>query len=157
MALAPLKDLPPRYDIKGGSPKTPVPPFSQAEYQQYAMPQTEGNGVWKLAATAAVSVLVGMTIAWWSALQSKGVSQKDMQDYVREYMREYRESILQHATSSDTQIGTLRGTQEQMNLRLSKTELQQATDERDFSEFKSETKSKMGTVADYLESQKTKK
>ncbi len=153
MALPPLRDLEARYDVKGGSPKTPIPPFSQAEYQQYAMPPTEGNGVWKLAATAAISVLLGFIVAWWTALQNKGINQNEL----REFMRDYKQGIAEHVTAVDTQIGELKGKQEQIIQRLSKVEYQQATDERDFIDFKSEAKTKMGTVADYLESQKTKK
>ncbi len=116
-----------------------------------------GNGVWKALATGLAGLNIGLVIAWWNAFQGKGVSQNEMQSYVREYMKEYREGISQHATSTDTKLGELSGKQEQLNLRLSKSEIQQTTDERDFTEFKTETKATNKLIADLLEQQKTKK
>ena len=157
--MRPLRDLEPRYDVKGGSPKTPIPPYSAAEYQQYSMQTEGGNGVWKVLATGAFSLLLGFIVAWWTALQGKGVSQKEMQEYVKEYSPYVlqKPAIEQHIVDSNNRIGEIKGRQEQVLTRLSKVEFQLTTDERDFAEFKSETKTKMGTVADYLEAQKTKK
>ncbi len=123
-----------------------------AEFQAYTAP-VNGSGVFKVIAAAEFTLLLGLTGMWWTALQSKGINQNDL----REFMRDYKQGIAEHVTSVDTQLGVLTGKQENMAKDLAKVQFQQATDERDFIDFKSETKSKMGTVADYLEQQKTKK
>ncbi len=155
MALSPLRDLEPRYDIKGGSPKTPIPPFSQSEYQAYTAP-VNGSSVNRLllAATTGISGLfIGALIAWFTALQNKGITR----DELHVEMKEYRAEISQHTATTDNQIGEIRGKTEKLIGDLSKVQFQQSTDERDFTEFKTKTEKRNDLVADYLESQKTKK
>ncbi len=152
MAIRPLKDLPPRYDVKGGSPRTPVPPISATEYQQYTV-ETHPNGIFKMLAGAAGGLWIMAMLAWWTAFQGRGITR----DELRNEMKEYKDSIARDVSATNSEVGKLQGKQEKMEKDLSKVEYQQMTDERDFTEFKTETKSKMGTVADYLESQKTKK
>lgn len=160
MALKPLRDLEPRYDVRGGSPKTPVPPFSQAEYQQYSMPTTEhGNGVWKVLATGAVSLLLGFVVAWWTALQGRGVTPNELHEYVKEYSPwVLQKGAIEKQISEQTQqIGEIRGRQDGVLQRLSKVEFQLNTDERDFTKLESETKKNNEIVTGYLESLKSKK
>lgn len=148
----PLRDLEPRCDPRGGSPRTPIPPITQAEYQQYSVP-VNGSGVFKVIAAAEFTLLLGLIGMWWTALQNKGINQNEL----REFMRDYKQSISEHVTAVDTQIGELKGRQDQILSRLSKVEFQQVTDGRDFTEFKAKTEKRNDLVADYLESQKTKK
>ncbi len=153
MAIRPLKDLPPRYDVKGGSPKTPIGGIPQSEFQQYTVQAGNGNGIFKMLAGAAGGLWIMAMLAWWTAFQGKGITR----DELRNEMKEYKDSINQHSQQTDNQIGELKGRQEQALQRLSKVEYQQITDERDFTEFRTETKSTNKLVADMLEAQKVKK
>ncbi len=150
--MNPPGDLEPRYDVRGGSPKTPIPPISASEYQGYAV-QTHGNGIFKMLAGAAGGLWIMAMLAWWTAFQGKGITR----DELRNEMKEYKDSIRADLLLTNTQIGELKGKQEQALQRLSKVEYQQITDERDFIEFKTETKNNNKLVADYLEAQKVKK
>ncbi len=104
-------------------------------------------------AGAAGGLWIMAMLAWWTAFQGRGITR----DELRNEMKEYKDSIARDVSATNSEVGKLQGKQEKMEKDLSKVEYQQMTDERDFTEFKTETKSKMGTVADYLESQKTKK
>ncbi len=92
-------------------------------------------------------------LAWWTAFQGRGITR----DELRNDMKEYKDSIRADLLSTNTQIGELKGKQDQIIARLSKVEFQQITDERDFTEFKTETKASNKLVADMLEAQKVKK
>ena len=155
--MAPLRDLTPRGDVKGGSPKTPFPPLSQADYQGYIMP-ANGHGVWKVLATGSFSLLLGFVVAWWTALQGRGVSQKDMQEYVERYSpySQQKDVIANHFTNQDTQIGVLQGKQDRNYERLNKNENEIDKLNISFKSLEMEVRSKMGTVADYLEQKKAK-
>ncbi len=153
MALSPPKDLPPRYDIKGGSPRSPTPPISVQEYQQYTQPVSNGTGVYKTLAGAAGGLWIMSMVAYWTAFQGKGITR----DELRNEMKEYKDSIYKDISTTNTQIGELKGREEQTAQRLSKVEFQQITDGRDFTEFKTETKQSNKLVADWMENQKTKK
>ncbi len=155
MTLSPPKDLPPRYDVKGGNPKSPTPPYSVQEYQQFTQPQptSNGSGVYKTLAGAAGGLWIMSMVAYWTAFQGKGITR----DELRNEMKEYKDSIYKDISTTNTQIGELKGREEQTAQRLSKVEFQQITDGRDFTEFKTETKQSNKLVADWMENQKTKK
>src|SRR5215472_5921463 len=77
-----LSDLTPQKDPKGGSPKSPYPPPSASDYQAQ-VPIVHQNGtVWKVLAAAGWGTVLPLLGMWWTALQSKGVSYRDMQEYV---------------------------------------------------------------------------
>ncbi len=92
-------------------------------------------------------------LAWWTAFQSKGISQNEL----REFMRDYKQGIAEHVTAVDTQIGEIRGKQEKIQSDLSHVQYQQVSDENNFSEFKAETRKSNELVAGYLEQLKVKK
>ena len=125
-----IRDLEPRRDPKGGSPKTPIGGIPVAEFQNYA-PLPHPNGTWKTIAGTMMGLLAGMTVAWFTAMSSKGVSQKDMEEYVRQsqadqdkimlnrnemhdYVEKYspwnfdKQSIINRLSSQDQNIGELR-------------------------------------------------
>ncbi len=153
MALDPLKDLAPRYDVKGGNPKSPTPPYSVQEYQQYTQPVMNGGSVWKTLAGAAGGLWIMSLLAWWSAFQGKGITR----DELRNEMKEYKDSISKDIATTNTQLGELKGKQDAVIKDLGNVQYKQLTDERDFVEFKTDTKKTMGTVADWMEGQKIKK
>ncbi len=92
-------------------------------------------------------------LAWWTAFQGRGITR----DELRNEMKEYKDSIMQHSATMDGQIGELRGKQDSIIKDLNNVQYKQLTDERDFVEFKTDTKKTMGTVADWMEAQKVKK
>ncbi len=154
--LEPPRDLPPRYDVKGGSPRSPTPPISVQEYQQYTQPTqtiSNGSGVYKTLAGAAGGLWIMSMVAYWTAFQGKGITR----DELRNEMKEYKDSIYKDISTTNKEIGELKGREEQTAQRLSKVEFQQITDGRDFSEFKAETKQSNKLVADWMEAQKVKK
>ena len=80
--MKPLRDLEPRCDPRGGSPKTPIP-IPVKDLQAYV--ETTGvddSGLWKAATTGACGLFIGMTAAWWTARDNRGVSQAEMASYV---------------------------------------------------------------------------
>lgn len=96
-----LPDLPPQKDPKGGSPKTPLPTslskmlkdLQQSEPTDYIV-TTNTNGIWRAIATGLGGLLLGMTVAWFTAFQSRGVSQKEMEEYVRQNQVDQERHIL---------------------------------------------------------------
>ncbi len=156
MAQIPVRDLPPRYDVKGGSPRTPTGGIPVSEFQQYVAPMN-GTGLWKMLTTGVSGLFIGMTVAWFGALQSKGVTQKDLHDYVLEFARAKDEVLSVQQSNQDRQIGILTGKQDQIMERLNKAENNIDKCENGVQKVSDDLKNKMGTVADYLESQKTKK
>ncbi len=153
MALSPPKDLPPRYDVKGGNPKSPTPPYSVQEYQHYSQPVSNGTGIYKTLAGAAGGLWIMSMVAYWTAFQGKGITR----DELRNEMKEYKDSISKDISTTNKDIGELKAKEDQTAQRLSKVEFQQITDGRDFTEFKTETKQSNKLVADWMEAQKAKK
>lgn len=131
-----FRDLPPKKDPKGGSPKTPRPTsLSQFQYEYPPTGETpillNGNGIWKAIATGLGGLLVGMTVAWFTALQYRGVSQRDIEEIIRdsqieqekhllsrtemhEYVKEYspwsfdKQAVISRLATQDQNIGELR-------------------------------------------------
>ncbi len=156
MAISPLKDLPPRYDVRGGSPKTPVTGIPMQEFQQYAGPLHNGwvNKLLFATTTGLAALVIGLLIALFAALQNKGISSKDMQEYVDKYSPVLPKDIALLAG----QIGELRGKQERVFERLGNLESNEKTDEKEVVEFKTEVRNNNKLVADFIEeSRKAKK
>ncbi len=154
MALDPLKDLTAKYDPKGGSPR-PSPPrgIPASEYQEYVSQPVNGSGFYKTVAGAFAGLWISGMLAWWTAFQGKGITR----DELRNEMKEYKDSVAKIASETDGKVGGLNGKQEQLRSDLNNIQYKQMTDERDFVEFKTDTKKTMGTVADWMEATKTKK
>ncbi len=121
-----------------------------SEYQSYA---TNGNGVWKAIATGLGGLVVGLLIAWFTAFSGKGVTPDQLQTYVEKFSpySQQREAINQHFSGLDTQIGVLQGKQERAwdNIAKNANEIDKCN--LAVEGLKTEVKTKMGTVADYLE------
>ncbi len=155
MALPPLRDLTSKYEVKGGSPRTPSGGVPVREYQEYVT-TNESGGAFRVLAMLAGAAGAGwmMTIlAWWTAFQGKGVTR----DEVRNEIREYKDSVAQHSSLVDGEIGELRGKQETIIKDLNHVQYQQSTDEVNFTDFKTETRQSNKLVSDMLEAQKAKK
>ncbi len=87
MALPTLRDLSDHRDVKGGSPRTPSGGVRVADYQEYVAPVINGNHIalWKMLASGGWGAAAGILIAYFTAMQSKGVTTKEMQDFDKEY------------------------------------------------------------------------
>ena len=151
MALGPPRDLEPRYDVKGGSPRTPSGGVPVREYQEYAVSNGNGNSVWKAIATGLGGLVVGLLVAWFSAFQKQGVTPDQLQSYVEKYYAQRQESTAQHLSALDTQLGVLQGKQEKEWDRITKNENEIDKCNLSMQALTTEVKTKMGTVADYLE------
>ena len=146
----PLRDLAPRYDVKGGSPRTPSGGVPVREYEQYV---SNGNGVWKAIATGLGGLVIGLLLAWFTAYSGKGVTLKEMQEYVDKYSPVLpKDQALQTA-----QIGELRGKQERIADRLNSLENNEKVDEREVTEFKTEQRKNNDLVATYIDEQRKAK
>ncbi len=73
MALDPLKDLAPRYDVKGGSPRTPPRGIPVASVQQHL----KSNGrhiqlpsLTNLLQILQIAAILFVAIAWWTKRES---------------------------------------------------------------------------------------
>jgi hypothetical protein len=147
----PLRDLTPYGDVKGGSPRTPSGGIPVQEYQQYAMGNGNGNGngVWKSVACGCAGLMVGLLLAWFTALQGKGVTQKEMQEYIIAYYATEKRVISEHTSQQDTYIGILQGKQEKIIQDLSECKVSQKEHDRDITEIRE----KLKLAANYLEEQ----
>lgn len=143
------------------SPKRKTPrPIPRREFV-YEMPEViEGsemklNGsaasIWRAIAMALGGLLLGMTTAWWTAWQQKGVTQEKMEAYVRDYSPYMmdKQLLADHNRSQDETIGIIRGKQERVIERLALIEQQEKLDEQD----RSSMHTKMDIVAKMLEDQ----
>lgn len=65
-----------------------------------------------------------MTVAWWTALQSKGVSRQDMEEYVSKYSpyNMDKKGLDEHQSNQDKEIGILAGKVEGLSSRMDKVE-----------------------------------
>lgn len=134
-------------DVKGGSPRTP-PGLPVRDYQEYAA-SSNGNGVWKAVATGLGGLVAGLLVAWFTAFQGKGVSNKEMQEYIIQYYSTERRVIAEHTSQQDGYIGILQGKQEKLFERLATFEVNQKEHDRDITEIRE----KLKLAANYLEEQ----
>lgn len=152
MALEPLRDLEVRRDVKGGSPKSPSVGIPVAEYQQYAV-ATNGNGVWKAIASGLAGMVIGLLVAWFTAIQSRGITLKELQEYVDKYSPVLPKDM----AIQSSQIGELRGKQERIFERLAGLENNEKVDEKEVTEFKAESRKNNEYVANFIEEQRKAK
>ncbi len=152
MALPPFRDLSPRENVKGGSPRTPSVGIPVAQYQEYVS-NGNGNGVWKAIATGLGGLVIGLLLAWFTAFQGKGVSQKEMQEYVDKYSPVLPKDI----TTLSGQIAVMVGKQDRMFESISTLQNNERTDEKEVTEFKTETRKNNEYVANYIEEQRKAK
>lgn len=153
MVTSPFRDLPPKGDPKGGSPRTPSGGVPVREYQEFTT--ANGNGVWKTLAGAAGGLWIMALLAWWTAYSGKGVTQEKLEDYVDKHSPYLMDkgAIIQSQQAQDTQIGMLAGKQERMNERLGVVESDMKTESKDIEGMKHDIK----LVSDYLEQLKVKR
>src|SRR6476646_1142968 len=114
-----LRDLPAKYDPKGGSPRTPTGGIPVRELQQYAV--GNGNGtIWKVATSLLAGLFISMTVAYFTALQNKGITQRDMQEYVDKFSpySHDKEVIALQQQNQDEKIGVLIGQKDRIFDRL---------------------------------------
>ncbi len=152
MALDPLRDLPPRYDVKGGSPRSPPGGIPVREVQEYT-PIVNESGVFKMLAGAAGGLWIMAMLAWWTAFQGRGITREEL----RNEMKEYKDTISKDMTTSTTSIGRLEGEVGKITTDLQGIQYRQLTDEQNFTEFKAEQKQSNKLMADWMEAQKVKK
>ncbi len=147
----PLRDLRPQGDVKGGSPRTPIPPLTVSEYQQSLL-APNGHGIWRALACGLAGLNVGLVVAWFTAIQNKGVTSRDLEDYVDKHSPYLADKALlaEHNRTQDESLGILRGKQERVIDRLGVLETIQKDSDRDLSDCKKEMK----LVADYMEEQR---
>ena len=105
-----LRDLSPKSDVNGGMANTP-PRLTLEEWR--SQHPSNGSGLKILCATLATAI-AGLLVAYFTALRDKGVSQDEMHAYVKEYSPYVldKQSIAEHQSQQDRQIGTLIGQDE---------------------------------------------
>jgi hypothetical protein len=145
-----LKDLPPKHDPKGGSPKTPYP-MPVSEYYQY----TNGGTIWRMATSMLAGLVIGLLVAWWTATQSKGVTEAQMERFVQDYSpyAKDKELLASHNSIQDQQIGELRGSEDKIMTRLSTLDFKVSSDEKDIVDIRN----KIDLTANFIEELKKPK
>jgi len=159
-----FRDLPPKYDPKGGSPKTPSGGIRVSEFPDYQPPPPitingNGHGVWKVIACSAITALMGMTVAFFTALRGQGASPQDLVNLRRE-MQTYTDTnspyshdknlIALQQQSQDEKIGILTGLKDRIFDRLNKMEETKIIVDRDLQDH--DNKIKM--LTNYIEAEK---
>jgi hypothetical protein len=139
--MPPFKDLVPQGDVKGGSPRSPSAGIPVAEYQQYVN-ENGHYGVWRALACGSAGLIVGMTLAWFTALQNKGVTHQELQDYEEKYSPyiQQREIIASNNRIQDSQIGALQAIQQHNIEKLNSFEAKFHDDERDIIDLQHKVK-----------------
>jgi hypothetical protein len=128
------------------------------EFQEYS----NGNGhagMWRTFAVGAWGLLIGSWLALFAALQGKGITQKDLQEYEDKFSPYVQERALlaEHNAVQDTQIGNLQGIQQQNMKHLTEHDIKLHDDERDFTEFKTATEKNNKYWSDWIEEQRKAK
>ncbi len=147
----PLRDLTDYRDVKGGSPKTPaggIPRAVVSDYQDVVIHPP--NGVWRAIACGLAGLNVGLVTALFAALSNKGVTTKEMQEYVKDfspYNKDVEHLLTEHNLYQDTAIGVLTGKQDKITERLSVQEATQKEQDRDLTDCKKGMKN----AADFIE------
>jgi hypothetical protein len=136
-------------DISPRRPRTPARGIPVKELVQY---ENENGNVYKVWVSILSGLLVGMTVAWFTALQTKGVSTAEMQGYVDKYSpySHDKELISLQQTSQDTKIGEVMGKIDRIFDRLAKMEEKHVNYDRDI--LDSDHKVKL--LTDYIEAEK---
>jgi len=155
-----FRDLPPQKDPKGGSPKTPPGGISLRDYQdlqpvEHSMLHLNGSGIWKMATSFTSGLVIGLLCAWFTALQSKGVSQKEMQDYDATYSlyARDRQLLIDRNAEQDRLIGGANAGVKENSNSIKDIQYELKTSQSD----RSSIHSKLDQVADLLQSEKVKK
>ncbi len=151
MALPPLRDLEERRDVRGGSPRTPSVGIPVAEYQAYVTPNGNHIALWKMLASGGWGLAAGVLLAYFNAIQSKGVTEDKMQSYDKDYSMyaQAKEGITSHNASQDQQIGILQGIQQSNIGRLNAHDTKFHDDEKDIEDLKGKVK----RFGDFIEEQ----
>ena len=146
-----LYDIPPRKDPKAGSPRTPSGGIPVRAIQQY---NGNGNGtIWKVSTSLLAGLFVSMVVAYFTALQGKGISRDDMEKYVKDYSARDKELLAIQQSNQDRQIGVLEGKTDRLSDLMKMFGEKHATYEAHFIELDGKFK----LLGDYMEAQKTPK
>ena len=160
--MSPLRDLEPLRNPLGGSPKSPPRGIPLAEFQEYPTPTpqpitiTNGNGtIWKVTTSGLAGLFIGMTVAWFTATQNKGVTQKDMQDYVDRFSpySHDKEIIALQQASQDEKIGALNGFKDRLFDRIKTIEEDRIIEKRDVADHDNKIK----LLTNYIEAERVPK
>lgn len=139
-----LRDLPPKADPKGGSTRTPTGGVPLREYQEYVA----ANGtIWKMATSILSGLFIMSIVAYFTALQAKGVSHVEMTSYVGDFYKDKELLIAAQNIRQDQDIGKLIGGEEHITVRLNSIDVELATDKKDIDELRT----KMELLGNYLE------
>jgi DNA-binding transcriptional MerR regulator len=92
-------------------------------------------------------------LAWWTAFQSKGVTQKELQEYVDRWSQSKEAIVATQQANQDRDIGTLMGKGERIIDRMNVSEGKINELEHGQIEFKT----KLDLVANYLEEERKAK
>lgn len=114
-----LRDLMPKGDVKGGNPpKSPYPPMEVSEFSERT------SKAYPIIISILSTGLIGMTVAWWTALSERGVTRRDMEEYVRLYSPYVidKAGIAEHQSNQDKEIARLGANQLEVLRRLDKLE-----------------------------------
>ncbi len=123
-----------------------------AEYQEYVAPMN-GNHIalWRMLASGGWGLAAGILLAYFNAMQGKGVTTKEMQDYDKDYSvyAQAKEGIALRNQTQDNQIGALQGIQQANIAKLNTHDGKFHDDERDIEDLKGKVK----RFSDYVEEQ----
>jgi len=153
-----LRDLTPQKDPKGGSPRTPPGGIRVSEYAEFPAAPTAAvheSGVWKVIACSSISALLAMTVAWFTAMQAKGISESELKAYVKEYSPYVfdKDNLARQQAAQDTEMGRIAGRQERVLERLGKIDELHVGYDRSIQDLYK----KVDTITNYMEAEKTPK
>jgi len=107
--------------------------------------------LWRSIATGLGGMVMGLMIAWFTAWQNKGVSSKEMTEYVRDYGPYVfdKPTLVEHNRQQDEKIGILIGGDERIQARLNALENYNVIDIKE----KQDLETKLTVITHLLEEQ----
>ena len=134
----------------------PPPSYSISEsFPQLNFPdevdESHMVNLWRSIATGLGGMVMGLMIAWFTAWQNKGVSSKEMTEYVRDYGPYVfdKPTLVEHNRQQDEKIGILIGGDERIQARLNALENYNVIDIKE----KQDLETKLTVITHLLEEQ----
>ncbi len=109
--------------------------------------------MWKAIATGLGGLVVGLLVALFGAYQNKGVTQRELQEYVDKYSPVMPKDI----SAQISLLTEIKGNQQAMFNRLTTLETNERSDEKEVTEFKTETRKNNESWANFIEEQRKAK
>lgn len=110
----------------------------------------QNGSVWKMAASALIGINIGLVVALFTALSTKGVTQSAMETYVDKMSSTEKQFIGLQQSNQERALGVLSGQMESLSNRVKTSEEKHISYENSIADLYG----KLKLAADYLEEER---